>query len=85
MGKLQGKDISGGTFTVSNLGMFSVKHFAAIVNPPQAGILAVGGTRKEIVKTKDGMYKETNVMSAALSSRPQSCRRRGRCQMARRI
>ena len=67
MGKLQGKDISGGTFTVSNLGMFSVKHFAAIVNPPQAGILAVGGTRKEIVKTKDGMYKETNVMSATLS------------------
>ena len=67
MGKLQGKDISGGTFTVSNLGMFSVKHFAAIVNPPQAGILAVGGTRKEIVKTNDGMYKETNVMSATLS------------------
>jgi len=67
MGKLQGKDVSGGTFTVSNLGMFGIKHFAAIVNPPQAGILAVGGTRKEIVKTKEGMYKETNVMSATLS------------------
>ena len=67
MGKLQGKDVSGGTFTVSNLGMFGIKQFAAIVNPPQAGILAVGGTRKEIVKTKEGMYKETNVMSATLS------------------
>jgi pyruvate dehydrogenase E2 component (dihydrolipoamide acetyltransferase) len=37
----------GGTFTISNLGMYGVKQFAAIVNPPQAAILAVGGTDKK--------------------------------------
>jgi pyruvate dehydrogenase E2 component (dihydrolipoamide acetyltransferase) len=47
--RLRPDDLRGGTFTVSNLGMFSVDHFTAIVNPPQAAILAVGRVRKEAV------------------------------------
>ncbi len=45
-GRLRPADLDGGTFTVSNLGMFDVKHFEAIVNPPQAAILAVGRVRR---------------------------------------
>ena len=65
-GSLTPQDMTGGTFTISNLGMFGVKSFAAIVNPPQAAILAVGGARKEVVKTDAG-YEEVLVMSATLS------------------
>ena len=67
-GKLGPMDMIGGTFTISNLGMFGVKQFAAIVNPPQAAILAVGGARKEVVKKADGSgYEEATMMSATLS------------------
>ena len=67
-GKLMPTDMIGGTFTISNLGMFGVKQFAAIVNPPQAAILAVGSARKEVVKKPDGSgYEEVMVMSATLS------------------
>ena len=45
-GKLKPEELAGGTFTVSNLGMFGVHNFSAIVNPPQACILAVGGAFK---------------------------------------
>lgn len=48
-GALRVKDVDGGTFTVSNLGMFGVDHFDAILNPPQVGILAVGATRQRYV------------------------------------
>jgi pyruvate dehydrogenase E2 component (dihydrolipoamide acetyltransferase) len=44
-GKFGAEDLRGGTFTVSNLGMYPVSHFAAVVNPPQAAILAVGAVR----------------------------------------
>lgn len=43
-GKLTNEDYAGGTFTISNLGMFGIEEFTAIINPPQAAILAVGGT-----------------------------------------
>lgn len=66
-GKLTPQDMTGGTFTISNLGMFGVKSFAAIVNPPQAAILAVGGARKEVIKNASGGYEEITVMSATLS------------------
>jgi pyruvate dehydrogenase E2 component (dihydrolipoamide acetyltransferase) len=46
-GKLNAGDVAGGTFTVTNLGMFGVKSFEAIVNTPQAAILAVGAIRRE--------------------------------------
>ena len=67
-GKLSATDMIGGTFTISNLGMFGIKQFAAIVNPPQAAILAVGAARKEVVKKADGSgYEEALMMSATLS------------------
>jgi pyruvate dehydrogenase complex dihydrolipoamide acetyltransferase long form len=48
-GKLAPHEYAGGSFTISNLGMYGVTHFAAIINPPQAAILAVGGPRAEAV------------------------------------
>jgi pyruvate dehydrogenase E2 component (dihydrolipoamide acetyltransferase) len=48
-GKLQTADLEGGTFTISNLGMFGVDQFTAILNPPQAAILAVGATEDRAV------------------------------------
>ncbi|MGN8049621.1 dihydrolipoamide acetyltransferase family protein [Curtobacterium sp. 22159] len=45
---LTNRDMDGGTFTVSNLGMYGVEHFTAIINPPQGAILAVGSTRQEL-------------------------------------
>jgi pyruvate dehydrogenase E2 component (dihydrolipoamide acetyltransferase) len=48
-GKLLPDDVAGGTFTITNLGMFGVKHFTAIINPPEAAILAVGRMAKRAV------------------------------------
>lgn len=45
-GKVRPEDVEGSTFTVSNLGMFDIEHFVAIINPPEAAILAVGGLRE---------------------------------------
>lgn len=45
--------LQGGTFTISNLGMFGVKNFSAIINPPQACILAVGTSEKRLIPDKD--------------------------------
>jgi pyruvate dehydrogenase E2 component (dihydrolipoamide acetyltransferase) len=65
--KLQPADMQGNTFTISNLGMFGVDEFTAIINPPDACILAVGGI-KETVKVENGEIKPTNVMKVTLSS-----------------
>jgi pyruvate dehydrogenase E2 component (dihydrolipoamide acetyltransferase) len=48
-GKLQQGDLDGGTFTISNLGMFGIERFVAVLNPPQAAILAVGSTEEKPV------------------------------------
>ncbi|MFL5919871.1 MAG: 2-oxo acid dehydrogenase subunit E2, partial [Gaiellaceae bacterium] len=48
-GKLQAADLEGGTFTISNLGMFRVEQFTAVLNPPQAAIVAVGATEEKPV------------------------------------
>ena len=48
-GKLQPQEFQGGTFTISNLGMYGIKSFTAVINPPQSCILAVGGTEKRVV------------------------------------
>lgn len=53
-GKVQPGDLAGGTFTISNLGMFGVDHFTAILNPPQAGILAVGRVAQRPHVLEDG-------------------------------
>jgi pyruvate dehydrogenase E2 component (dihydrolipoamide acetyltransferase) len=51
--KLRGEDLEGGTFTISNLGMYDIDQFIAVLNPPQASILAVGATRDQVVP-RDG-------------------------------
>lgn len=54
---------------MSNLGMFGVTHFCAIINPPQSCILAVGGTQKRIVPDKDSEqgWKESDYVAVTLS------------------
>jgi pyruvate dehydrogenase E2 component (dihydrolipoamide acetyltransferase) len=65
-GKLKPEEYQGGTFSVSNLGMFGIKDFAAIINPPQGCILAVGaGEQRPVVK--DGALAIATVMSCTLS------------------
>jgi pyruvate dehydrogenase E2 component (dihydrolipoamide acetyltransferase) len=51
--QLKPEDYQGGTFTVSNLGMMGIDHFTAIINPPQAAILAVGGVNKELTYSEE--------------------------------
>lgn len=66
--KLQPQEFQGGTFTVSNLGMFgSVKHFTAIINPPQSCILAIGGAQKKLVPCDEDGYKTVTTMQVTLS------------------
>jgi pyruvate dehydrogenase E2 component (dihydrolipoyllysine-residue acetyltransferase) len=65
-GKPAGDDLSGATFTISNLGMFPVSHFAAVVNPPQAAILAVGTTR-DVPVVRDGAVVPGRLMTVTLS------------------
>jgi hypothetical protein len=60
-GKLQPQEFMGGTFTISNLGMYGIKQFAAIVNPPQAAILAVGAALPKVVEIAPGEFTEVQV------------------------
>ncbi len=64
--KLQPSDWEGSTFTVSNLGMFGIEEFTAIINPPDACILAIGGI-KETPVVKNGQVVPGNVMKVTLS------------------
>ena len=66
-GALQPEDYTGGSFTISNLGMFGIKEFAAVINPPQGGILAVGaGEQRPVVI--DGKLDIATVMTVTLSA-----------------
>jgi pyruvate dehydrogenase E2 component (dihydrolipoamide acetyltransferase) len=65
-GKLKPEEYQGGTFSVSNLGMFGVREFAAIINPPQGCILAVGAGQPRPV-VKDGALAVATVMSCTLA------------------
>ncbi|WP_085902117.1 pyruvate dehydrogenase complex dihydrolipoamide acetyltransferase [Kiloniella majae] len=65
-GKLKPEEYQGGTFSISNLGMFGIKDFSAIINPPQGCILAVGaGEQRPVVK--DGALAIATVMTCTLS------------------
>lgn len=64
---LKGHEISGSTFTVSNLGMYNIERFTAIINPPEAGILAVGTTVDEPVIGKDGQIVAGKRMTVTMS------------------
>ena len=66
-GKLKPEEFQGGTFTISNLGMFGVKEFAAIIHPPQSCILAVGAGEQRVVVENGEMVVRT-VMSCTLST-----------------
>ncbi len=65
-GKLGPEEYQGGTFSISNLGMYGIKEFSAVINPPQACILAVGAGEKRPV-VKDGALAVATVMSCTLS------------------
>lgn len=66
IGKLRPEDLQGGTFTISNLGMFGIDEFSAIVNPPQAAILAVGSMSDRLVPL-DGQAVIRPMMTLSLS------------------
>ena len=65
-GRLRQDELDGGTISVTNLGMYGVEEFAAIINPPQAAILAVGAVRDEPV-VEDGAVVPGQVMTVTLS------------------
>lgn len=65
-GKPTQEDLSGGTFTISNMGMLPVEHFTAIINPPQGAILAVGAIKERPV-VRNGEIRSAHTMMATLS------------------
>jgi pyruvate dehydrogenase E2 component (dihydrolipoamide acetyltransferase) len=65
--KLKPEEYQGGTFSVSNLGMFGIKSFSSIINEPQGAILSVGAGEKRAVVNKDGQVVAATVMSATLT------------------
>ncbi|KAK0053933.1 dihydrolipoyllysine-residue acetyltransferase component of pyruvate dehydrogenase cmplx mito [Biomphalaria pfeifferi] len=71
-GKLQPQEFQGGTFTISNLGMFGIKNFAAVINPPQSCILAVGGAEKKVISIESADGK-TSVSTAHVMTVTLSC------------
>ncbi|XP_075153897.1 dihydrolipoamide S-acetyltransferase muc isoform X2 [Haematobia irritans] len=68
--KLKPQEFQGGTVSVSNLGMFGVTQFSAVINPPQSCILAIGTTSKKLLPDPDSLkgFKEVNVMNVTLSA-----------------
>ena len=64
--KLQPEQYTGATFSISNLGMFGIKEFTAIINPPESGILAVGAAN-EIPVVRDGQIVVRSIMNVTMS------------------
>jgi pyruvate dehydrogenase E2 component (dihydrolipoamide acetyltransferase) len=65
--KLKPHEYQGGSSSISNLGMYGVREFAAIINPPQATILAVGAARRQAVEKEDGGVAFASMMTVTLS------------------
>lgn len=65
-GKLTPNELTGSTFTVSNLGMYGIDHFTAVINPPEAAILAVGAVQEEAV-VRDGQLTAATTLKLTLS------------------
>jgi pyruvate dehydrogenase E2 component (dihydrolipoamide acetyltransferase) len=65
-GKLALEEYQGGGFSISNLGMFGIKQFTAVINPPQGGILAVGAGEQRVVVV-DGEMRVATMMSCTLT------------------
>jgi pyruvate dehydrogenase E2 component (dihydrolipoamide acetyltransferase) len=68
VGKLVNADVKGGTFTISNLGPFGIEQFDAIINAPEAAILAVGAMQNEAIPDNDGQIVSRPVMRMTLSA-----------------
>ena len=68
IGKLKPQEFQGGSFSISNLGMFGVSQFDAIINPPQAAILAVGVGERQLRPDGDSGVRQATVMTLTLSS-----------------
>lgn len=66
-GKLKLDEMSGGTFTISNLGMFGIEQFSAVINPPEAAILAVGAAKDEL-QLRDGEVVARKILRVTLSA-----------------
>ena len=66
--RLKPEEFTGGSLTVSNLGMYGIKQFAAIINPPQAAILAVGAAERRPVVGPNGELEAATVMTVTLSA-----------------
>ena len=66
-GKVKSEDIEGSTFSISNLGMFDVENFAAIINPPEAAILAIASARETVV-VDNGEVASGKRMKATISA-----------------
>ncbi|MGQ2916399.1 2-oxo acid dehydrogenase subunit E2, partial [Microbacterium aurantiacum] len=67
-GRLKQQELEGGSFAVSNLGMYGTKEFSAIINPPHAGILAVGAASARPVVSAEGNLEVATVMTVTLSA-----------------
>ena len=65
--KLKPADYQGGSSAISNLGMYGVREFSAIINPPHATILAVGAARRQAVETADGGVAFASMLTVTLS------------------
>lgn len=65
--KLSPDDFVGGTFTVSNLGMYGIDQFTAIINPPQAGILAIAAAKKKVVVGENNEIQIRPMMNVTLT------------------
>jgi len=65
--KLTPDEYQGGSSAISNLGMYGVREFSAVINPPQATMLAVGAARRQAVETRDGGVAFASVLSVTLS------------------
>ena len=68
IGKLKPAEFQGGSFSISNLGMFGVSQFDAIINPPQAAILAVGASEKKLLPEGNNDVRQATVLALTLSS-----------------
>jgi pyruvate dehydrogenase E2 component (dihydrolipoamide acetyltransferase) len=67
-GRIRQEELEGGSFSISNLGMYGVDEFSAILNPPQSGILAVSAAKPRPVVGDDGELKVATVMTVTLSA-----------------
>src|SRR5262245_38681910 len=65
--RLKPDEYQGGSTTISNLGMYAMREFSAIINPPQATVLAVGAARRQAIETQDGGVAFASVLSVTLS------------------